>query len=206
MAIVSGGNGSSGRLNPWAQPFVPSGVRYRGLQTPPAQAEQQEVEDFSPEWWRLVAASPAFRDRWLDDYGALGLLDADAGDRLDDDAGVDSFLPDDLVVSPQPPLTLQGTRSSSVCPLFCEWIVALTCGRLVLLACRAEISRDEAAAGRTKVPAGGGSGLEVAAWGIDKWWQLSHGSPPEAPRYAEKAPRKVAAGARVSPRPSQQPR
>jgi hypothetical protein len=176
MAIVSGGNGSSGRLNPWAQPFVPSGVRYRGLQTPPAQAEQQEVEDFSPEWWRLVAASPAFRDRWLDDYGALGLLDADAGDRLDDDAGVDSFLPDDLVVSPQPPLTRQ------------------------------EISRDEAAAGRTKVPAGGGSGLEVAAWGIDKWWQLSHGSPPEAPRYAEKAPRKVAAGARVSPRPIQQPR
>lgn len=136
MAIVSGGNGSSGRLNPWAQPFVPSGVRYRGLQTPPAQAEQQEVEDFSPEWWRLVAASPAFRDRWLDDYGALGLLDADAGDRLEDDAGVDSFLPDDLVVSPQPPLTRQ------------------------------EISRDEAAAGRQdkgprrrwQRPRGGGVG------------------------------------------------
>jgi hypothetical protein len=171
MAVVSGGNGSSGRLNPWAQPFVPSGVRYRGLQTPPEQAEQQEVEDFSPEWWRLVAASPAFRDRWLDDYGALGLLDA--GDHLDDDVDVDSFLPDDLVVSPPPPLTRQ------------------------------EVGRDEAAAGRTKVPAGS---LEVAAWGIDKWWQLAHGSPPEAPRYAEKAPRKVAAGARLNPRPIQQPR
>jgi hypothetical protein len=35
MAIVSGGNG---RLNPWAQPFILSEVRYRGLQTPPAPA------------------------------------------------------------------------------------------------------------------------------------------------------------------------
>uniref|UniRef100_K3ZAY1 Ataxin-2 C-terminal domain-containing protein n=1 Tax=Setaria italica TaxID=4555 RepID=K3ZAY1_SETIT len=93
MAVVSG-NGSGGRLNPWAEPFVPSGVRYRGLQTA---AAEQEVDDFSPEWWRLVASSPAFRDRWLSDYGALGLLDAD-----EDAEVVDSFLPADLF-SPPPP-------------------------------------------------------------------------------------------------------
>ncbi|XP_062231121.1 protein EARLY RESPONSIVE TO DEHYDRATION 15-like [Phragmites australis] len=164
MAVVSGGNGG-GRLNPWAEPFVPSGVRYRGLQTAEAEAEaEQEVEDFSPEWWRLVAASPAFRDCWLRDYGALGLLDV--ADDLDDDTEVDSFLPDDLF-SP-PPLHRDGER-------------------------------EEGAAGKR------GVSLEVAAWGIDKWWR-AHGSPPEAPRYAEKAPRKVAGGARVSPRPIQQPR
>ncbi|OEL38850.1 hypothetical protein BAE44_0000131 [Dichanthelium oligosanthes] len=163
MAIVSG-NGSGGRLNPWAEPFVPSGVRYSGVQT--AEAEQ-EVEDFSPEWWRLVAASPAFRDCWLRDYGALGLLDADE-DGVDEEAEVvDSFLPDDLL-SPPPP--------------------------------RQESEREESEAGKR-----GGAGLEVAAWGIDKWWR-AHVGPPEAPRYAEKAPRRVASGARVSPRPIQQPR
>ncbi|CAL5094312.1 unnamed protein product [Urochloa decumbens] len=162
MAIVSGNSGG-GRLNPWAEPFVPSGVRYRGLQTAAAEAGQ-EVEDFSPEWWRLVAASPAFRDRWLREYGALGLLDADEEAEV-----VDSFLPDDIF-SPPPP--------------------------------RQESEREESAAGKRGGAAGG---LEVAAWGIDKWWR-AHGGPPEAPRYAEKAPRRVAGGARVSPRPIQQPR
>ncbi|PAN20540.1 hypothetical protein PAHAL_3G330100 [Panicum hallii] len=162
MAVVSG---NGGRLNPWAEPFVPSGVRYRGLQT--AAEVEQEVEDFSPEWWRLVAASPAFRDRWLRDYGALGLLDDEGGP--DEDAEVvDSFLPDELF-SPPPP--------------------------------RQESEREEGAAGKR----GGSGGLEVAAWGIDKWWR-AHCGPPEAPRYAEKAPRRVAGGARVSPRPIQQPR
>ncbi|RLN11520.1 hypothetical protein C2845_PM09G05580 [Panicum miliaceum] len=97
MAVVSG---NGGRLNPWAEPFVPSGVRHRGLQT--AAEAEQEVEDFSPEWWRLVAASPAFRDRWLRDYGALGLLDADEGGPDEDTDVVDSFLPDELF-SPPPP-------------------------------------------------------------------------------------------------------
>ncbi|KAL6630988.1 hypothetical protein ACP70R_028328 [Stipagrostis hirtigluma subsp. patula] len=101
MAVVSG---SGGRLNPWAEPFVPAGVRCRGLLQTAAEAGHQEVEDFSPEWWRLVAASPAFRDGWLRDYDALGLLDG-AGDDggLEEEAeGVDSFLPDDLL-SPPPP-------------------------------------------------------------------------------------------------------
>ncbi|WVZ98033.1 hypothetical protein U9M48_043516 [Paspalum notatum var. saurae] len=159
MAAVSG---NGGRLNPWAEPFVPSGVRYRGLQTA---AAEQEVEDFSPEWWRLVSASPAFRDRWLREYGALGLLDADEED---------SFLPvpdeELFFFAPAPPR--QGAESER-----------------------------EAGAGGKK----GGAGLEVAAWGIDKWWR-AHAGPPEAPRYAEKAPRRVAGGARVSPRPIQQPR
>lgn len=158
MAVVSG---SGGRLNPWAEPFVPSGARYRGLRTMEATPEQ-EVEDFSPEWWRLVSASPAFRDRWLREYGALGLLDAE--DDLDDD--VDSFLPDDFFSPPAP---------------------------------RHESEREDAAGRRA------GRGLEVAAWGIDRWWR-AHGGPPETPRYAEKAPRRVAAAARVSPRPIQQPR
>lgn len=161
MAVVSG-NGNGGRLNPWAEPFVPTGVRYRGLQAAEAAAEQ-EVDDFSPEWWRLVAASPAFRDRWLREYGELGLLDVDEG--LDEE--VDSFLPDDCFSFPPAP--------------------------------RQEREREEWAGKR------GGGGLEVAAWGIDKWWR-AHAGPPEAPRYAEKAPRRVAAGARVSPRPIQQPR
>ncbi|CAN6360500.1 unnamed protein product [Urochloa humidicola] len=169
MAIVSGSS-SGGRLNPWAEPFVPSGVRYRGLQTAAeAATAEQEVEDFSPEWWRLVASSPAFRDRWLRDYGALGLLDADQAGLDEEEADVvDSFLPDEIF-SPPPP--------------------------------RQESEREEGAAGKR----GGGGGLEVAAWGIDKWWR-AHGGPPEAPRYAEKAPRRVAGGARVSPRPIQQPR
>lgn len=108
MAVVSG---SGGRLNPWAEPFVPSGVRYRGLQTAEA-APEQEVEDFSPEWWRLVSASPAFRDRWLREYGALGLLDAEEED-LDDDAEVDGFLPDDFF---SPPAPRQGKPPrSSIC-------------------------------------------------------------------------------------------
>ena len=66
----------------------------------------------------------------------------------------------------------------------------------------AESEREGGVAGAGKKV---GGGLEVAAWGIDKWWR-AHGGPPEAPRYAEKAPRRVAAGARVSPRPIQQPR
>lgn len=110
MAVVSGG----GRLNPWAQPFVPSGVRYRGLQTPPPAAEQEEVEDFSPEWWRLVANSSAFRDRWLRDYEHA--MDGD-----DVDAEVDNFLPDELVSPPQPTHWHQGKRypcSSSGFPGF----------------------------------------------------------------------------------------
>jgi hypothetical protein len=110
MAVVSGngnGSGSGGRLNPWAEPFVPSGVRYRGLQTA-AEAAEQEVEDFSPEWWRLVAASPAFRDRWLRDYSALGLLD----DADEDADAVDSFLPADLL-SPPPPR--QGKAAIPIC-------------------------------------------------------------------------------------------
>jgi len=163
MAVVSG---NGGRLNPWAEPFVPAGVRYHGLQA--AAEAEQEVEDFSPEWWRLVAASPAFRDRWLRDYGALGLLDADEDGPDEDAEVVDSFLPEELF-SPPPP--------------------------------RQEAERDGGAAGKR----GGSGGLEVAAWGIDKWWR-AHGGPPEAPRYAEKAPRRVASGARVSPRPIQQPR
>lgn len=105
MAVVSGSGG--GRLNPWAEPFVPSGVRYRGLQTAAPEPEQ-EVEDFSPEWWRLVSASPAFRDRWLREYGALGLLDAE-----DDDAEVDGFLPDDFL---SPPAPRQGNRTSICLP------------------------------------------------------------------------------------------
>ncbi|KAL6865076.1 hypothetical protein ACP4OV_016227 [Aristida adscensionis] len=170
MAVVSGNGG--GRLNPWAAPFVPAGVRYRGLHLqPPAPPEQEEVEDFSPEWWRLVAASPAFRDRWLRDYGALGLLDADADADTEE---VDSFLPDDLL-SPPPPRRQAGERKEE---------------------------GEAAAAGKAR----GGGGLEVAAWGMDKWWRAHGAAPPEAPRYAEKAPRKVAGGARVSPRPIQQPR
>jgi hypothetical protein len=105
MAVVSG---NGGRLNPWAEPFVPSGVRYRGLQT--AAEVEQEVEDFSPEWWRLVAASPAFRDRWLRDYGALGLLDDEGGP--DEDAEVvDSFLPDELFSPPPPRQGMSPSRS-----------------------------------------------------------------------------------------------
>jgi hypothetical protein len=100
------------------------------------------VEDFSLEWWCLVAASPAFRGRWLDDYGTLGLRDA--GDCLDDDVGVDSFLPDDLIVSPLPPLMRQGTCASSVFPLF--WSHG-TDSRGLVLAHGAEIGRDEAAVG-----------------------------------------------------------
>ncbi|CAL4907489.1 unnamed protein product [Urochloa decumbens] len=203
MAIVSG-NGGGGRLNPWAEPFVPSGVRYRGLQTAAAEAEQ-EVEDFSPEWWRLVASSPAFRDRWLREYGALGLLDADEEAEV-----VDSFLPDDIF-SPQPPRQGKAkppSRSARPPPPSLEILVQynLCCGAdlsSILWRLRsAESEREESAAGKRGGAAGG---LEVAAWGIDKWWR-AHGGPPEAPRYAEKAPRRVAGGARVSPRPIQQPR
>jgi hypothetical protein len=100
------------------------------------------VEDFSLEWWCLVAASPAFRGCWLDDYGALGLLDA--GDCLDDDAGVDSFLPDDLIVSPLPPLMRQGTCASFVFPLF--WSRG-TDSRGLVIAHGVEIGWDKAAVG-----------------------------------------------------------
>lgn len=50
MAIASRENGSS-RLNPNAPLFIP--LAY------------QQVEDFSPEWWKLVQSSPWFRDYWL---------------------------------------------------------------------------------------------------------------------------------------------
>jgi hypothetical protein len=43
-----------------------------------------------------------------------------------------------------------------------------------------------------------GGSAEVVAWGIDKWWR-AHSSPPEVPRYADKAPRRVAAAATHSP-------
>ena len=150
MEVVRGGNG--GKLNPWAEPFVP-GSWHRAVE---AEAEAEEVEDFSPEWWRLVASSPAFRDRWLRDYGDLGLLDAGAA------------ADDDLLFSPLPPH-------------------------------REGEERKDEVAGNKKV-----SG-EVAPWGIEKWWR-AHVTTPEVPRYAEKAPKRVAGGARVSPRPIQQPR
>lgn len=50
MAIASRENGSS-TLNPNAPLFIP--LAY------------QQVEDFSPEWWKLVQSSPWFRDYWL---------------------------------------------------------------------------------------------------------------------------------------------
>uniref|UniRef100_A0ACD5TJ64 Uncharacterized protein n=1 Tax=Avena sativa TaxID=4498 RepID=A0ACD5TJ64_AVESA len=75
MEVARGSNGG-GKLNPWAEPFVP-GTWCRPVEV------AAEVEDFSPEWWRLVASSPSFRDRWVRDYGDLGLLDAE--DCPDDD-------------------------------------------------------------------------------------------------------------------------
>lgn len=48
---------------------------------------------------------------------------------------------------------------------------------------------------------------EVAPWGIEKWWRAHVASPPEVPKYAEKAPAKVpGGGGRFSPRTIQQPR
>ncbi|KAG8085219.1 hypothetical protein GUJ93_ZPchr0010g8340 [Zizania palustris] len=171
MEVAMGGNG--GKLNPWAEPFVPAGWsswRCGGGEAAAGvmvvEEEEAEVEDFSPEWWRLVAASPAFRDRWLRDYSALGLLDGGADD-------AEAFLPDhDDTSFPDP--AQEGVEDGK--------------------------GAVDLAAGGKKV------GLEVVAWGIDKWWR-AHSSPPEVPRYAEKAPRKVAGGAaRVSPRTIQQPR
>ncbi|KAL5229825.1 hypothetical protein ABZP36_028601 [Zizania latifolia] len=167
MEVAMGGNG--GKLNPWAEPFVPAGWsswRCGGGGAAVVVEEEAEVEDFSPEWWRLVAASPAFRDRWLRDYSALGLLDGGADD-------AEAFLPDfDDISSPDP---AQGEVEDGK-------------------------GAVDLAAGGKKV------GVEVVAWGIDKWWR-AHSSPPEVPRYAEKAPRRVAAGAaRFSPRTIQQPR
>ncbi|KQK13666.1 protein EARLY RESPONSIVE TO DEHYDRATION 15 isoform X1 [Brachypodium distachyon] len=79
MEVARGSNG--GKLNPWAEPFVPgSWCRPMAVE---AEAEA-EVDDFSPEWWRLVASSSSFRDRWLRDYGDLGLLD-DADDAHEGD-------------------------------------------------------------------------------------------------------------------------
>ncbi|XP_006654274.1 protein EARLY RESPONSIVE TO DEHYDRATION 15-like [Oryza brachyantha] len=156
---------ASGKLNPWAEPFVPAGWSYYRCGGAAEEAEAAaEVEDFSPEWWRLVAASPTFRDRWLRDYTALGLLDADADEGL--------LLPDDD-------------------DLFAAAVLG-----------EGEEKESKADLGFR----GGGRKGEVVAWGINKW-RRAHFSPPEAPRYAEKAPRRVAAGAaRVSPRPIQQPR
>jgi hypothetical protein len=76
MEVARGGS-NGGKLNPWAEPFVPGRSWCRPVEV------VAEVEDFSPDWWRLVASSPSFRDRWLRDYGDLGLLDAD--DTPDDD-------------------------------------------------------------------------------------------------------------------------
>lgn len=152
MEVVTGSNG--GRLNPWAEPFVP------GSWSRPAPVEvAAEVEDFSPEWWRLVASSPSFRDSWLRDYGDLGLLDADEGGPDDDDVFFPPALP----------------RNDG------------------------EERKEEAAVKK--------SGGEVAPWGIEKWWRAHVASPPEVPRYAEKAPAKVpGGGGRFSPRTIQQPR
>ncbi|CAM0956660.1 unnamed protein product [Alopecurus aequalis] len=77
MEVVRGSS-NGGKLNPWAEPFVP-GSWCRPMEV------VAEVEDFSPEWWRLVASSPSFRDSWVRDYGDLGLLDADDGPDDDDD-------------------------------------------------------------------------------------------------------------------------
>uniref|UniRef100_A0A0E0L198 Ataxin-2 C-terminal domain-containing protein n=1 Tax=Oryza punctata TaxID=4537 RepID=A0A0E0L198_ORYPU len=163
---VARGGGGAGKLNPWAEPFVPAGWSATHWRCGGVAVEEAEVEDFSPEWWRLVAASPAFRDRWLRDYSALGLLD-------DNDDDLEGFLlPDDLLSST---------------PHLGE----------------ADEKESKGFGGGNKVK---GGSAEVVAWGIDKWWR-AHSSPPEVPRYADKAPRRVAAGAaRVSPRPIQQPR
>ncbi|XP_048565319.1 protein EARLY RESPONSIVE TO DEHYDRATION 15-like isoform X1 [Triticum urartu] len=152
MEVVTGSNG--GRLNPWAEPFVPGSW----CRPAPVQAAAAEVEDFSPEWWRLVASSPSFRDSWLRDYGDLGLLDADEGP---DDS--DAFFP--------PP--------------------------------RHNGADGEERKGEAAVKKSGG---EVAPWGIEKWWRAHVASPPEVPKYAEKAPAKVLGGGRFSPRTIQQPR
>ncbi|KAF7031747.1 hypothetical protein CFC21_043028 [Triticum aestivum] len=128
MEVVTGSNG--GRLNPWAEPFVPGSW----CRPAPVQAAAAEVEDFSPEWWRLVASSPSFRD---------------------------AFFP--------PPRHNDG-----------------------------EERKGEAAVKK--------SGGEVAPWGIEKWWRAHVASPPEVPKYAEKAPAKVLGGGRFSPRTIQQPR
>jgi hypothetical protein len=94
MEVARGSNG--GKLNPWAEPFVP------GSWCRPVEVVA-EVEDFSPDWWRLVAASPSFRDRWLRDYGDLGLLDADESPDDDGDlffsparTNLGTFLPDQI--------------------------------------------------------------------------------------------------------------
>ena len=80
MEVVRGSGSNGGKLNPWAEPFVPTGSWCRPVEV------VAEVEDFSPDWWRLVASSPSFRDRWVRDYGDLGLLDAaDDGPNDDDD-------------------------------------------------------------------------------------------------------------------------
>eukprot|EP01018_Ginkgo_biloba_P000644 Gb_13275 [translate_table: standard] len=48
MAVASRGTST---LNPNAPLFIP--LAY------------QQIEDFSPEWWKLVQSSPWFRDYWL---------------------------------------------------------------------------------------------------------------------------------------------
>ncbi|KAH7294041.1 hypothetical protein KP509_28G053900 [Ceratopteris richardii] len=50
---------SSSHLNPNASLFLPTAYL--------------QVDDFSPEWWRLVHSCPAFRDYWLRDrYDCCG--------------------------------------------------------------------------------------------------------------------------------------
>jgi hypothetical protein len=57
------------------------------------------------------------------------------------------------------------------------------------------------------VAGGKTGGGEVAPWGIEKWWRAHVTTPAEAPKYAEKAPKKLAGGGpRFSPRTIQQPR
>uniref|UniRef100_A0A0E0HD24 Ataxin-2 C-terminal domain-containing protein n=1 Tax=Oryza nivara TaxID=4536 RepID=A0A0E0HD24_ORYNI len=173
MEVARGG----GKLNPWAEPFVPAGwsaTYWRCGGVAAVEPAVAEVEDFSPEWWRLVGSSPAFRDSWLRDYSALGLLDDNDNGDGDDLEGF--LLPDDLFSS-TPHLVGEPADEKE--------------------------GKGFGGAGGEKVK---GGSAEVVAWGIDKWWR-AHSSPPEVPRYADKAPRRVAAAAaRVNPRPIQQPR
>lgn len=69
MALVSGqrsSSASSSTLNPNAPLFIPTVYR--------------QVEDFSPEWWRLVQTSSWFRDFWLSQHPDGSFDGGDDGD------------------------------------------------------------------------------------------------------------------------------